>query len=84
MPDRAKDCRHCGTSIPEDASVCFQCKRSQNAFLAKLESAAFITPIISIVLSISLVSLSWMQFREAAKKTQSAQSAERQAAAANV
>jgi hypothetical protein len=89
MTDQAKDCLHCGTSIPKTASVSFQCRKSQNQFLAKLELAAFITPIISIALSIFLVGLSWMQFREAVKKThladtvvQSAQSAERQAAVA--
>ena len=89
MNNQTKKCRHCQTSIPEDAKVCFQCRRSQGPFKAKLESAAAFVSVISMVLSIALVTLSWLQFREATKQrnsadraVQSANEALKQAAAA--
>jgi type II secretory pathway pseudopilin PulG len=89
MTDQAKDCRHCRKTIPEHASVCFHCNRSQNYFLSKLEAGAGVISVISILLSIALVTLSWKQFQEATKQrksadkaVQSADNALRQAAAA--
>ena len=66
------DCRHCRTSIPKGASVCPQCNRSQGYFSAKLESGAPTISVVSIILSIVLVILSWLQFREATKQRISA------------
>lgn len=89
MSNQTKNCRHCQTSIPEDAKVCFRCKKSQDVFSAKLESAAAFITVFSMILSIALVTLSWLQFREATKQrnsadraVQSASEALRQAAAA--
>lgn len=89
VSNKTKKCRYCQTFIKEDAKVCFQCKKSQSFFLAKLETTAAFVPVISMVLSISLVSLSWLQFLEATKQrnsvdraAQSATDALRQAAVA--
>lgn len=72
MTDQTKSCRHCKMSIPEGANVCFHCKRSQGCFSSKLESVAGFISVISIILSIALVTLSWLQFREATKQRNSA------------
>jgi hypothetical protein len=90
MTDQTKNCRHCQTSIPENAKVCFSCKRSQGFFSAKLESFAAFISVASMILSIALVTLSWLQFLEATKQrnladtaVKSAANAQRQAAAAS-
>jgi hypothetical protein len=70
--DQTKPCRHCRTSIPEGANVCFQCRRAQDYFSSKLESATAFITVFSMILSIVLVALSWMQFLEATKQRNSA------------
>ncbi len=75
MTDQTKNCRHCVMPIPEGASVCFHCKRSQGYFSAKLESITTFITVVSMILSIALVTLSWLQFREATKQRNSADKA---------
>jgi hypothetical protein len=89
MTDKTKPCQQCKMSIPEGANVCFHCKRSQGRVSSKLESAAGVISIVSMILSIFLVTLSCFQFIEATKQrnaadlvVQSARDAQRQAAAA--
>jgi flagellar biosynthesis component FlhA len=75
MSNQTKKCRHCKTPIPEDAKVCYNCKRSQGFLLAKLESAAAFITVFSMILSIFLVILSWLQFMEATTQRNSADKA---------
>lgn len=79
MSNKTKKCRHCQSTIPEDAKVCFLCNKSQGSFLATIESAASFITIFSMILSIALVTLSWLQFREATRQRTSAESATRSA-----
>lgn len=89
MTDQNKPCRHCRMSIPEGASVCFHCQKSQGYFSSKLASVSGFISVVSMVLSVALVTLSWLQFQEATKQrksadraVQSADNALRQATAA--
>ena len=72
MTDQTKLCPHCGMSISESANVCYQCKRSQGSVRSKLESIVPFINVGSIILSVALVSLSGLQFREANKQRNSA------------
>ncbi len=84
MTDQYRKCRHCQMFIPGDAGVCFHCKRSQGYFSAKSESVVAFIRVISIILSIALVTLSWLQFHEATKQRNLAENALREATAASV
>jgi hypothetical protein len=72
MTDQTKLCRHCRMSIQKGASVCFHCQRSQGYFSSKLASVASFISVVSMILSIALVTLSWLQFQEATKQRKSA------------
>lgn len=81
MTDQRKKCLNCRMSIPEDASVCFRCHRSQNRLLARVESAQSIVGLISVLsllLAMGVLAFSWQQFREAQKQRISANEALRQ------
>lgn len=75
MNDKPNVCRHCRKPIPEGADICFRCKRSQGFFSAKLESVTAFISVVSMILSLALVTLSWLQFHEAIKQRNSADKA---------
>ena len=72
MADQVNNCRHCLLPIPEGASICSHCNKSQRAISIMNDSISGIVNLVSIILSIALVSLSWLQFKEATKQRNSA------------
>lgn len=68
MADQPKICKHCRKPIPENASICFRCKKAQGWLPARIESTG-------IYISILLVILSFLQLREATKQRNSADKA---------
>ena len=48
-----KACRHCGTMIPETASVCFQCRRRQG-----------MSPALKVIISIVFLCVIWFLWRD--------------------
>ena len=77
-PEKSQPCRHCRKSIPEGAAVCYHCGRSQG-FAANLQSGAPLITVVSLVLSIVLVILSWLQFNAATKQWTAADKASAEA-----
>jgi RNA polymerase subunit RPABC4/transcription elongation factor Spt4 len=63
-----KYCRHCKNYINKEAKVCYHCSRSQNRFWSFIER-------VSLIIVISAVALSWLQFNEARKERVKAEEA---------